>query len=166
MRICFDPLAHVLAFAQMLNQTITWEDWQPLGTHSIPKRFRIYDAGRVMVEAAGHADIVKTFPPGLFVIPPDEPDMGEPEDAGSPPHKVIGSKPVQIGSLLYGNLLARVQVDPKGKVKKVDLVDADDDDLISVAEQFLRHLTFAPELKDGVPIFFDQYIYLRYNALQ
>ena len=90
MRICFDPLAHVLAFAQMFNQTVTWEDWQPLGTHSVPKRFRIYDAGRVMVEAAGTAEKVKTFPPGLFAIPADQPDMGEPENDGAKPH---GSSP-------------------------------------------------------------------------
>ncbi|HEX3661120.1 MAG TPA: hypothetical protein VHU89_06790 [Acidobacteriaceae bacterium] len=43
-RICFDPLAHVLAFAQVMNQTVTWENWQPLGTHSVPRRFRIADS--------------------------------------------------------------------------------------------------------------------------
>ena len=165
MRVCFDPLAHVLAFGQMFNQTVTWEDWQPLGTHSIPRRFRIYDAGKVMVEAAGHADIVKTFPPGLFVIPPEQPDMGEPEDAGSTPHKIISAKPVHLG-LLYGNVLVQVQVDAEGTVKKVDLIDADDDDIVHESVEFAKHLTFAPQLKDGVPTPFDQYLYLRYNIPQ
>jgi hypothetical protein len=160
-RVCFDPLAHVLAFAQMFNQTVTWEDWQPLGSHSIPRRFRIYDAGRVMIEAAGHAEVVKTFPPGLFSIPPGKPDMGEPEVDGSSPHKVIDRKPVHLDPL-YGNVLAHVEVDPQGKVKKVDMIDADDDDIIHDSEQYLKHLTFAPQLKDGVPAPFDQYIYLRY----
>jgi hypothetical protein len=161
-RVCFDPLAHVLAFAQMFNQTVTWEDWQPLGSHSIPGRFRIYDAGRIMVEAAGHAEIVKTFPPDLFLIPPGQPDMGEPEEDGSTPHKVIGTKSMHLEPL-YGNVLAQVQVDGEGKVKKVNLVDADDDDIISGAKQFLKHLTFAPQLRDGAPTPFDQYIYLRYG---
>jgi hypothetical protein len=160
-RICFDPLAHVLAFAQMFNQTMTWEDWQPLGSHSVPKRFRIYDAGRVMVEAAGSAELVKTFPPGLFVISAGEPDMGEPEHDGATPHKLVSAQPVHL-DLLYGNVLVQVEVGADGKVKKTTLIDADDDDIVHDAEEFVRHLTFAPQIKDGVATPFEQYIYLRY----
>jgi hypothetical protein len=160
-RVCFDPLAHVLAFAEMFNQMVTWEDWQPLGTHSVPKRFRIYDAGRVMVEAAGNADVVKTFPPGLFVIPPDQPDMGEPEDDGSTSHKIINQQVVNHFDPLHGNVLVQVEVGPEGKVNKVKLIDADDDDIIHESERFAKHLTFAPQMKDGVPTSFEQYIYLR-----
>lgn len=155
LRICFDPLVHVLAFAQMYNQNVTWEDWQPLGAHSIPRRFRIYDAGRIMVEAAGRAEPVKTFPPGLLVIPPDQPDMGEPENNGSAPHKVLSTEPVSL-AWLYGNVLVHVFVDADGKVTKVDLIDADDDDLIHDAETFAHHIRFAPQAP------FDEYIYLRY----
>jgi hypothetical protein len=161
MRVCFDPLAHVLAFAEMFNQTVTWEDWQPIGTHTVARRFRIYDAGRIMVEASGKAEVVKSFPPGLFTIPPDEPDMGEPEDNGTAAHKVIGSKPVKL-DMLYGNLLIRVKVDADGKVHKADLIDADDDDLIHDAMEFAKHLTFAPQVTNGVAAPFEQYIYLRY----
>lgn len=163
MRVCFDPLAHVLAFAQMFNQTVTWEDWQPVGTHSIPKRFRIYDAGRVMVEATGEAQVVKTFPPGLFVIPPNEPDMGEPEDNNSTPHKIVSTKPVQL-ELLYGNILVHLEVAGEGSVEKATLVDADDDDIVHTSMEFAKHLVFAPQIKNGVPTPFDQYIYLRYSA--
>jgi len=160
-RICFDPLVHVLAFAQTFNQTMTWEDWQPIGTHSVPQRFRIYDAGRVMVEASGHAEVVKTFPSGLFAIPPNEPDMGEPEDHGSTPHRIIGSKPVHLDPL-YGNVLVKLEVDAEGKVHKVDLVDADDDDLIHNAVEFAKSLIFAPQMTNGAAAAFDQYIYLHY----
>ena len=160
-RICFDPLAHVFAFTQMFNQTITWEDWQPLGAHTVPRRFRIYDAGRIMAEANGHADIVKTFPPGLFTIPPNQPDMGEPEDDGSTPHKIVSSQAVQLDEL-YGNALVNLLVKADGKVGKVDLIDADDDDIVHLSVEFAKHLTFAPELKNGLPTPFQQYIYLRY----
>ena len=163
MRVCFDPLAHVLAFAQMFNQTVTWEDWQPVGTHSIPKQFRIYDAGRVMVEATGEAQVVKAFPPGLFVIPPNEPDMGEPEDDGATPHKVLSNKPVSL-ELLYGNILVHLEVSGEGSVEKATLVDADDDDIVHASMEFAKHLVFAPQIKNGVPVPFDQYIYLRYSA--
>ncbi len=160
-QICFDPLVHMLAFAQMLNQTVTWEDWQPLGSHSVPKRFRIYDAGRVMVEAAGTAEVVKKFPDGLFVIPANEPDMGEPEEAGAAPHEVTGMKPVEMVSL-YGNVLIQVSVDSDGHVRKSTVIDADDEDLVHDAEEFAHHLTFAPQIKDGVAVPFEQYIYLRH----
>jgi hypothetical protein len=161
MRVCFDPLAHVLAFAEMFNQTATWEDWQPIGTHTVARRFRIYDAGRIMVEASGKAEVVTTFPAGLFSIPSNEPDMGEPEDNGSVSHKVIGVKPVQL-EMLYGNLLIRLQVDGEGKVHKADLIDADDEDLIHAGMEFAKHLTFAPQMTNGVATPFEQYIYLRY----
>jgi hypothetical protein len=153
----------VLAFAQMFNQTVTWEDWQPVGTHSIPKRFRIYDAGRVMVEATGQAQIVKTFPSGLFTIPPDQPDMGEPEDNGSTPHKIVSTKPVQL-ELLYGNTLVQVHVSGQGSVEKTTLIDADDDDIVRTSVDFAKHLVFAPQIDNGVPTPFDEYIYLRYSA--
>ena len=156
MRVCFDPLAHVLAFAEMFNQTVTWEDWQPIGRHMVPRVFRIYDAGRTMVEASGKAEVVKTFPPNLFAIPANEPDMGEPEDNGASPHKVVRIKPVHL-DLLYGNLLLRVEVDADGKVHKVHVIDADDDDLIQSGVEFAKNLAFAPQ---NAP--FEQYIYLRY----
>jgi hypothetical protein len=156
MRVCFDPLAHVLAFAEMFNQTVTWEDWQPLGTHTVPRRFRIYDAGRLMLEASGTAEVVKSFPAALFTIPPNQPDMGEPEDDGNPPHKVVDARPVRL-DMLYGNLLFRLKVDADGKVHKADLIDADDDDLIHDGMEFAKHLTFAPQTAP-----FEQYIYLRY----
>ncbi len=161
MRVCFDPLAHVLAFAEMFNQTVTWEDWQPIGTHTVAHRFRIYDAGRIMVEASGTAEVVKTFAPGLFTIPSYEPDMGEPEDDRATPHKVVSVKPVQL-DMLYGNLLIRVKVDADGKVHKAELIDADDDDLIHDAMEFAKHLTFAPQITNGAATAFEQYIYLRY----
>lgn len=161
LQICFDPLAHVLAFAQMFNQTVTWEDWQPLGSHSVPRRFRIYDAGRVMVEAAGTAEELKKFPPRLFVIPLNEPDMGEPEDAGSIPHRITGTKPIEMAPL-YGNVLVEVSVDADGKVRKTTLIDADDEDIQHDAEEFAHHLTFAPQMKEGVAVPFEQYIYLRH----
>jgi hypothetical protein len=156
MRVCFDPFAHMLAFAEMFNQTMTWEDWQPVGTHTVPRRFRIYDAGRIMVEASGSAEVVKTFPANLFTIPPDEPDMGKPEDNNAVSHKVIGVKPVQLDPL-YGNLLVKVEVNANGIVHKVRLIDADDDDLIHDGVEYAKDLTFAAQ---NAP--FEQYIYLRY----
>jgi hypothetical protein len=161
MRICFDPIAHVLAFAQVANQSMTWENWQPVGMHSVPRRFRIYDAGRVMVEAAGQAEMVKTFPPELFTIPMNEPDMGEPELDGSIPHKVIQMKPERMEPL-YGNVLVEATVGADGKVKKAKLIDADDDDIVSDSMHFVKHLTFEAEMKDGAAVPFVTYVYLKH----
>jgi hypothetical protein len=113
-----------------------------------------------MVEAAGTAEQVKTFPPGLFVIPADQPDMGEPENDGAIPHKVVGTKPVHLEQL-YGNVLVQLHVGVDGKVKKTTLIDADDDDIVDEAKQFAHHLVFEPQIRDGAATAFDQYIYLR-----
>jgi hypothetical protein len=156
MRVCFDPFVHVLAFAQVFNQTMTWEDWQPVGTHMIPGRFRIYDGGGLIVEATGKAEVVKSFPPGLFTIPAHEPDMGEPENRGMTPHAIVGSKPVPL-DMIYGNLLVKLEVAADGQVHKAHLVDSDDDDLISPGMEFAKHLSFAAQ-----PAPFEQYLYLRY----
>lgn len=162
MRICFDPMAHVLAFAQMMNQTVTWEDWQPVGTHTAPRRFRIYDGDRLILEASGAADVVKTFPADLFVIPAGQPDMGEPENNGTPPHRIISMKN-QDETLLYGNVLMHLFVDAKGEVKKAEVVDADNDNLIGDAKHFSRSLKFAPQMKDGVAVPFDEYLYVQHS---
>lgn len=158
-RICFDPLAHVLAFAQMYNQTVTWEDWQPLGRHSVPRRFQIYDGRNVIVDAAGQVDEVKTFPPDLFAIPAGEPDMGEPELDGAIPHRVVSEKAVN-QQPLYGNVLVHVFAAEDGKVTKVELIDADDGDIVHDAMRFVKRLAFAPQMKDGTATVFDQYIYV------
>lgn len=162
-RICFDPLAHMLAFAQIMNQTITWENWQPLGSHSVPGRSRIYDGDRLIVEASGKAEEVKTFRPDLFVIPKGEPDMGEPEEDDAIPHRIVTMKPIGL-NMLYGNTLVDVFVDPAGKVKKIEVVDADDNDLIDDVKRFVHHLRFAPEMKDGVAVPFDEPMYIRHGA--
>jgi hypothetical protein len=162
MRVCFDPIAHVLAFAQMMNQTVTWENWQPIGKHSIPQRFRIYDGDRLIVEASGKAEEVRTFPPDLFVIPAGQPDMGEPENDGAAPHRIISMKPMKL-DLLYGNALVHLFVDPTGEVKKLEVVDADDDALIGDTKHFSRDLKFAPQMKDGVAVPFDEYMYIQHS---
>ncbi len=161
-RVCFDPIAHVLAFAQIMNQTMTWEDWQPLGHHSVPRRFRIYDGDRLIVEASGTAEEIKTFPPNLFVVPADQPDMGEPENDGTTPHRVVSMKSMEL-NYLYGNVLMHLFVDPDGKVKKAEVVDSDDDDIIGDAKHFSRDLKFAPEMKDGVAVPFDEYLYVQHS---
>lgn len=160
-RICFDPLGHQLAFAQIMNQTVTWENWQPLGTHSIPGRFRIYDGDRMIVEASGKAEEVKTFRPGLFVIPAGEPDMGEPENDGSTPHTVVRIKPLDM-SMLYGNVQLHLFIDPAGQVKKIEVIDADDNDLIGDVKHFARHLRFAPDVKNGVAVPFEEDMYIEH----
>jgi hypothetical protein len=162
MRVCFDPLAHVLAFAQIMNQTVTWEDWQPLGTHSVPRRFRIYDGSRLIVEASGKAEEVKTFAPNLFVIPAGEPDMGEPEEDGVTPHRIVSTKPIAV-DMLYGNVLMRMLVQPDGKVKKAEVIDADDDDLIGDAKRFSKNVKFAPQITNGVAVPFEQYMYIQHS---
>lgn len=161
-RICFDPIAHVLAFAQIMNQTMTWENWQTVGRHSIPQRFRIYDGNRLIVEASGKVDVVKTFPPDLFIVPPGEPDMGDPEDNGSAPHRVIAAKSLE-PDLLYGNVLMHLFVGPDGKVKKAELIDADDDSLIGDAKHFARNVKFAPQVTKGVAVPFDEYLYIQHS---
>jgi hypothetical protein len=87
--------------------------------------------------------------------------MGEPEDAGAAPHEVTGMKPIEMVSL-YGNVLIHVSVDSDGHVRKTTVIDADDEDLVQDAEEFGHHLTFAPQMKDGIAVPFEQYIYLRH----
>lgn len=161
MRICFDPLAHVLAFAQIMNQTFTWENWQAVGRHTVPGRFRIYDGDRMIVEASGSVEVVKSFRPDLFVIPKGEPDMGEPEDNGVTPHKIIDAKPLDL-NMMYGNAMVHLFVDPEGKVKKVEIVDADDNDILDDVKSFAHHLRFAPQLQNGAAVPFDEYFYIRH----
>ncbi|HEX3661117.1 MAG TPA: energy transducer TonB [Acidobacteriaceae bacterium] len=135
------------------------------GTHSVPRRFRIYDGDRLIVEASGNAEQVKTFASNLFVIPAGEPDMGEPENDATVPHQVIDLKRMKPTALhlLYGNVLMHLFVGAEGRVTKAEVVDADNNDLIRDTKHFCRSLKFAPQMRKGAPVPFEQYMYIQHS---
>lgn len=163
-RICFDPLAHVLAFAQSVQQTMTWENWQPVGLHSVPGRFRIYDNGQLIVEAAGQATVVKTFPQGLFTIPDGEPDMGNPQLDGMKPHPILHYRRFS-QQPYYGNALVTAAVGPDGRVMKAKVIDSDDSYIEGDAKKFVRHLVLTPEKMGGINVGFQDFFYVMHWPL-
>ncbi len=154
-RVCFDPLIRTFAFAQVFNQTVTYDDWQRIGTHAIPGKISLYDGKKPLVEATGKVETVRKFPPLLFV-PGDEPTQSEDED-----HRLIRFKP-QPDFPFYGNVQLQISVNEKGKVTKTKLIDSDNHHLDEVATSYARSFRFAPENANGQPSSFTSVFYLHY----
>lgn len=155
--ICFNPLIHLFAYAQMFNCTIMYDQWLPIGIHSVPGSIRIYEDKKLLVEATGTVEAIKTFPPHLMEIP-EMPSQTDPEKA----HKVIRYKPSDTSQPRYGNIKIRVSVDEKGQVTKADVVDSGDKHLDRAGRKFARSVVFEPQVENGQPVPFDTTIYAEY----
>lgn len=155
--ICFNPLIHLFTYAQMFNCTIMYDQWLPIGIHSVPGSIRIYEDKKLLVEATGTVEAIKTFPPHLMEIP-ETPSQTDPGKA----HKVVRYKPSDTSQPRYGNIETRVSVNEKGQVTKADVVDSDDKHLDGVVRKFARSVVFEPQLENGQPVPFDTTIYTEY----
>jgi len=116
--ICFNPLIHLISYAQMFNQTVMYDQWLPIGAHTVPGSIRIFQGKKLLVEATGTVEPVEKFPPGLMQIP-DTPSQVDPMTA----HKVLHSKPIDMTEAAYGNTAIALSVDEKGHVTKADVID-------------------------------------------
>jgi hypothetical protein len=158
--ICFNPLIHLFAYAQMFNRTIMYDQWLPLGTHTVPGSIRIYEGKKLLVEATGTVEAIKKFPEHLMEIPvtPSQVDPAK-------EHKIIRYKPMDTSEARYGNVELHVSADEKGQVTKTEVVDSDDKHLEGIARKFARSIVFQPQLENGQPVPFDTVIYIEYYPL-
>ena len=155
--ICFNPLLHLFAYAQMFNQTVMYDQWLPIGAHTVPGSIRIYQDKKLLVEATGTVEAVKTFPPDFMRIPatPTKPEpMAE--------HKVVHTKPIDMTQAIAGGIQLAVSVDEKGRVKKAEVIDSDDKKTEGMARKAARGLVFEPKMENGQPVPFDTVLYLEY----
>lgn len=155
--VCFNPLIRLFAYAQMFNRTIMYDQWLPIGAHSVPGAIRIYEDKHLLVEAKGTVEAVKTFPENFMQIP-DTPSQPPPESQ----YKIVKTKSMDLSQQRYGNTQIMVSVDEKGRVTKESIVDSDDKHLEGVTRKFARDLVFEPRLKDGQPVSFETSLYFEY----
>lgn len=155
--ICFNPMIHMFAFAQMFNQTIMYDQWLPIGAHTVPGSIRVYQDKKLLLDAEGTVEAVKKFPADLLRIPgtPSQPDPS----AG---HKVTQYKPVNMSRMIFGGVQVGVSVDQQGKVTKLEIVDSDDKRLEGYARKTARGAIFEPQMENGKAVPFDTSLYLRY----
>jgi Gram-negative bacterial TonB protein C-terminal len=155
--ICFNPMIRLFSYAQMFNNTIMYDQWLPIGTHTVPGTIRIYQDKKLLLEATGTVEVVKKFPDHLMEIP-DTPSQPLPEAQ----YKIVKSKPMDLSDPRYGNVQVAVSIDERGKVIKESIVDSDDKHLDGVARKFARDLVFEPRIKDGQPVPFETVLYVEY----
>jgi hypothetical protein len=163
-RICFDPLIRSFAFAQVLNQTVTYDDWQRIGTHAVPGRIRLYDDKKLLVEATGKVEPVKQFPPLFFVpnngVPGNGVPGNEPRDDDAS-RRLVHFKPLE-KEMIYGNVQMQISVDDKGKVTRTKILDADNKTVKPIASKFAHSLRFDTKSANNRPASFTSVFYLHY----
>lgn len=155
--ICFNPLIHLFAYAQMFNHTIMYDRWLPIGAHTVPGSIRVYQDKKLLLEATGTVEAVKKFPEHFMEIP-ETPSQIDPDAA----HKIAHSKPVDITQPFFGNIEVSISVDEKGHVKKAEVLDSDDKRLEGIARKAAHHIVYEPQMENGQPVPFDTVIYLVY----
>lgn len=155
--ICFNPMIRLFAYAQMFNRTIMYDQWLPIGSHTVPGTIRIYEDKKVLVDATGTVEAVKSFPDNFMEIP-DTPSQPAQQDQ----YKIVKSRSLDLSQARYGNVQIAVSVDEKGHVTKESIVDCDDKHLEGTFRKYARDLIFEPRMKDGQPAPFDAVLYLEY----
>jgi len=144
-------------YAQMFNRTIMYDEWLPIGTHTVPGSIRIYEGKKLLVEATGTVETVNKFPEH-FMEMPETPSQADPTTA----HKAVRYQPIDASGASYGNTEIRVSADEKGQVTKADVIDSDDKRLEGVARKFARNIVFQPQVENGQPVPFTSVIYVEY----
>ena len=155
--ICFNPMIRLFSYAQMFNRTIMYDQWLPIGLHTVPGSIRIFEDKKLLLEATGTVEAVKTFPDHLLEIP-ETPSQPSPDSD----YKIVKSKPMDLSDPRYGNVQIAVSIDEKGHTTKESIIDSDDKHLDGIARKYAKDLVFEPRLKDGQPVPFDTVIYLEY----
>jgi hypothetical protein len=156
-RLCFDPFIHSFAFAQVYNQTFTYEDWRSIGTHAFPAKVQIFDNKKVIVTATGKTEPVKQFPKLFFQL-----------DAAHPPkqedhHQVMHMATQKTDPApLFGYVQIQLNVDADGKVTKATALDFDDKQIVKPSLRIAKGLEFAPDNENGAPAPFSTLVYLQY----
>ncbi|QNI30696.1 energy transducer TonB [Alloacidobacterium dinghuense] len=155
--ICFNPMIRMFAYAQLFNRTIMYDQWLPIGSHTVPGAIRIYEDKKLIVEATGTVEAVKTFPENFLKIP-DTPSQPTQQSQ----YKIIKSKKMDLSQPIYGNVQIAISVDEKGHVTKESIIDSDDKHLEGTIRKYARNLVFEPQMKDGQPSPFEVVLYLEY----
>jgi hypothetical protein len=156
-RLCFDPFTHAFAFAQVYNQTFTYEDWRSVGAHAFPAKIQIFDGKKAIVSATGKFEQVKQFPKLFFQL-----------DAAHPPkqeehHPITHTTPQKTAPApLFGHVQIELAVDANGKVTKATALDSDDKQIVKPSLRIAKGLEFAPDNKNGAPAPFSTLLYFQY----
>src|SRR5215470_4379369 len=137
--ICFNPMIRIFAYAQMLNYTIMYDQWLPIGSHTVPGSIRIYSDKKLLVDAAGTVEAIEKFPEHLMEIP-ETPSQPAPDTL----YKIVKAKPIDLSQPSYGNVQVALSVDEKGRVTKESIVDTDDKHLEGTVRKYARNLVFEP----------------------
>jgi hypothetical protein len=156
-RLCFDPFIHSFAFAQVYNQTFTYEDWRSIGTHAFPAKVQIFDDKKVIVTATGEIEPVKQFPKLFFQLDAAHP----PKQEDRHPMTHMGIKKTD-PSPLFGNVQIQLEVDADGKVTKATALDFDDKRIVKPSLRFAKTIEFDPDSKNGAPAPFSTLLYYQY----
>jgi hypothetical protein len=155
--ICFNPMIRLFSYAQMFNRTVMYDQWLPIGTHTVAGSIRIFQDKKLLFEATGTVEAVKNFPDHFMEIP-NKPSQPSPNSQ----YKIIKSKPMDLSDPRYGSIQIAVSVDEKGHVTKESVIDSDDKHIEGSIRKYARDLVFEPRLKDGQPVPFDTVLYLEY----
>jgi hypothetical protein len=152
--LCFDTATGFPVSAAVDGELVVYEQWSKFDGASYPSRLALYRNHRLQMEAT------------MTLTPLDDSDdpLFQPLAGVAPfPNRIPVSREDQhrvlsrgqTGGSAYGEALVKVYVDKSGRVKRAELLDADDKSLGSAAISAAKNTVYMPEEVDGRQVPFE-----------
>jgi hypothetical protein len=145
--ICFDAESGFPIEATVDQEQVVYQGWSPFGDGFYPNRLALYRGRRLQLEASTTiADLTSTK--GTFQIP-----AGATES--SPVHGMYRVeshhlvRSGQVDTASFGDALVKVFVDDTGRVRRAELLDADDKYLGAAALRAAKQTLYVPDRSSG-----------------
>jgi hypothetical protein len=146
--ICFDSETGFPIEATVDQEQVVYKGWAPFGDGFYPTRLALYRGRRLQLEVSTTITYLTTSEKDTFQIP-----AGATESSpvhGMYPvesHRLVRSGEADTAS--FGDALVKVFVDDSGKVRRAELLDADDKNIGAAALRAAMQTVYVPDRTSG-----------------
>ena len=146
--ICFDSETGFPIEATVDQEQVVYKGWAPFGDGFYPNRLALYRGRRLQLEASTTITYLTTSKKDTFRIP-----AGATESLPvhrmyrAESHRLVRSG--QVNTASFGDALVKVFVDDTGKVRRAELLDADDKYLGVAALRAVMQTVYVPDQSSG-----------------
>jgi hypothetical protein len=152
--LCFNTATGFPVSAAVDGELIVYEQWAQFNGANYPSRFALYRNRRLQMEATTTMTPLDDSSDALFQpLPGIAPSPNRVPAYREDRHRILSRG--QIYNSAYGEALVKVYVDTSGRVRRAELLDADDKSLIKAAISAAKSTVYMPEEANGHKVPFE-----------
>ncbi len=146
--ICFDAESGFPIEATVDQEQVVYQSWSPFGDGFYPNKLTLYRGRRLQLEASTIITDLSNSKKDAFRIPPGATESSPVNGMFRvETHRLVKSGQVDTASL--GDALVKVFVDDTGRVRRAELLDADDKYLGAAALKAAKQTLYLPDRSSG-----------------